>query len=318
MQKKCIGNDSYHFLRNAGNRTAKWEPNQINRLTRLVLMTLSKGILDMKIACAQLEIAWESPGKNMTRLSSLLAGSILSPGALLVLPEMALTGFSMAVERTAEDATQTAASFYRNLAIQHKVTVVGGVTERSVSAPHLGRNEAVVIEPGGAETTRYCKTHPFSFGGESNHFEPGNRLVLFRWGGLTVCPLICYDLRFPEIFRSAVDNGAEMFVVIANWPTRRLEHWTTLLRARAIENQAYVVGVNRSGSDPKNEYPGRSMIIDPQGRTVAEAGPDETLLIAEIDPTAVNTWRAQFPALKDRRGPIAVSPIPTTLSQIPA
>ena len=272
----------------------------------------------MKIACAQLDIAWENPEKNMSRLSAMLGGCIIPPGTLLILPEMALTGFSMAVERTAEPAEKPTVSFYRNLAVQHHVTVVGGVTERSPNAPYLGRNESVVIEPNGTEIARYCKTHPFSFGGESEHFEAGNRLVLFPWGGLSVCPLICYDLRFPEIFRSAVDHGAEMFVVIANWPTRRLEHWITLLRARAIENQAYVVGVNRSGTDPKNDYPGASMVIDPQGRTVAEAGPGETLLLAEIDPAAVKTWRAQFPALKDRRGSIAISPSSPTISKIPA
>ena len=272
----------------------------------------------MKIACAQLDIAWENQGENMSRISAMLANAIVSPGTLLVLPEMALTGFSMDVERTAENASKPTTSFYRKLAIHHQVTLVGGITERAEKTPQLGRNEAAAIGPNGIELARYCKTHPFSFGGESEHFEPGNRLVLFPWGGLTVCPLICYDLRFPEIFRAAVDQGAEMFVVIANWPTRRLEHWTTLLRARAIENQAFVVGVNRSGSDPKNEYPGSSLVIDPQGRMVAEAGAGETLLMAEIDPGAVKTWRAQFPALKDRRGPIPVSPLPPAISPIPA
>lgn len=272
----------------------------------------------MKIACAQMDIVWENQQANMSRLSTMLNGPILSPGTLLVLPEMALTGFSMAVERTAEDVSHRSVSFYRQIAVQHQVTVIGGVTERSVSLRHHGRNEAVVTNPAGTEIARYCKTHPFSFGGESDHFESGSRLVLFSWGGLTVCPLICYDLRFPEIFRSAVDHGAEMFVVIANWPTRRVEHWTTLLRARAIENQAFVVGVNRSGSDPTNEYPGQSMVVDPMGRIVAEAGPGETLLTSEIDPTAVKTWRAQFPALKDRRGAIPVSPLSTRSSLVPA
>jgi predicted amidohydrolase len=106
-------------------------------------------------------------------------------------------------------------------------------------------------------------------------------------------------LRFPEIFRTAVKRGAEVFVVIADWPNRREHHWVTLLQARAIENLAYVVGVNRAGKDPFHVYPGRSMIVDPHGKILADAGLNEGIVSAEIDPVVVRSWRKDFPALQD-------------------
>jgi predicted amidohydrolase len=116
---------------------------------------------------------------------------------------------------------------------------------------------------------------------------------------MKAAPFICYDLRFPEVFRAAARRGAEIFLVIANWPDRREQHWVTLLQARAIENLAYVVGVNRSGRDPEHVYPGRSMIIDPHGKILADAGGGEAVISAEIDPAEVRNWRRDFPALAD-------------------
>ena len=142
---------------------------------------------------------------------------------------------------------------------------VGG--RRDACARRRGRNEAVAFGPDGSETARYCKLHPFSYAGETDHYAPGAEVVTFDWEGITVAPLICYDLRFPEAFRAAVRKGAELYAVIANWPEPREQHWAALLDARAIENQAYVLGVNRVGSDPNTAYAGRSRIIDPRGRS---------------------------------------------------
>ncbi len=112
---------------------------------------------------------------------------------------------------------------------------------------------------------------PFRPGGESDHYAAGDDVVLFQWDRFTVCTLICYDLRFPEIFRRAVRRGANLFIVMANWPQTRISHWTALLKARAIENQAYVAGVNRIGKDPMHAYSGGSLIIDPRGEVLADA-----------------------------------------------
>jgi predicted amidohydrolase len=146
---------------------------------------------------------------------------------------------------------------------------------------------------------RYNKIHPFTLGGESQHYAAGEDLVLTEWAGCKVAPMICYDLRFPELFRSAVRRGAQLFTVIANWPVKREQHWVTLLQARAIENQAYVIGVNRCGTDPKHVYSGRSMIVDPHGNILAEIGNREGMIEAAIDVAALEAWRKDFPALQD-------------------
>ena len=138
-----------------------------------------------------------------------------------------------------------------------------------------GRNEAVVFNPEGKLICRYAKIHPFSFGGESKHYAPGTEIVSFQWHDFVAAPFICYDLRFPEVFRIATRRGAHLIAVIANWPAKRVSHWVALLQALAIENQAYVVGVNRVGNDPKLGYPGRSLIVDPQGEIVAEGSDRE-------------------------------------------
>src|SRR5204863_3694256 len=129
----------------------------------------------------------------------------------------------------------------------------------------------------------FAKLHPFSPAGEHEHFTPGQDIVLFDWHAVKVAPLVCYDLRFPEIFRRAMLRGAQMLIVIANWPASRSEHWKTLLRARAIENQAYIVGVNRIGEDPNASYTGSSQIIDPAGVVLADAHDQRCVITAEID-----------------------------------
>jgi predicted amidohydrolase len=129
--------------------------------------------------------------------------------------------------------------------------------------------------------------------------QAGTNVNVFEWQGLKIAPLICYDLRFPELAREAVRAGAEVLVYIAAWPVRRFLHWITLLQARAIENQAYVIGVNRYGSDPQFSYNGRSLIVDPHGVIIADAGEQERVLSAQIDSQIVRDWRSQFPALKD-------------------
>ena len=127
----------------------------------------------------------------------------------------------------------------------------------------------------------------------------GTEIVCFEWGGFVVAPFVCYDLRFPEIFRAAAQRGANLFTVIALWPAKRQQHWLTLLQARAIENQAYVIGVNRVGSEPQFSYAGRSVVVDPHGVIIADAGEQERILTATLDAETVHTWRRDFPALRD-------------------
>jgi predicted amidohydrolase len=178
----------------------------------------------------------------------------------------------------------------------------------SAGAGGKARNRALVFDPDGNEIARYDKLHPFSYGKEAERFEGGDSVCAFDWHAqgrtMRVSPLICYDLRFPEAFRACrglAGGGAEMFVVIANWPAERAEHWRALLRARAIENQAFVVGVNRSGDDPFLAYAGGSVVFDPRGEVVAEAGGAEGAIRAEIDVSRVREWRGAFRAWDDAR-----------------
>ena len=161
-------------------------------------------------------------------------------------------------------------------------------------------NRYAIISPKGGVLTDYRKIHPFTFGTESVHYTGGDALGFCKIGDWTVSPFICYDLRFPEIFQLASPQ-AELIVVPANWPEDRVEHFKTLLKARAIENQCYIAGINRVGHARTSVYSGDSMIVDPLGRELAHGGREEELLVADLDLEMVRKYRAAFPAKIDRK-----------------
>ncbi|MEZ6081389.1 MAG: nitrilase-related carbon-nitrogen hydrolase [Pirellulaceae bacterium] len=259
----------------------------------------------MHVMVVQLDMAWEDKTRNRNRVVELLATSDVPPGTLIVLPEMFETGFSMNVEATAQDAHCQGESFLRGLAVKYQSAVIGGVVSPAREDPTSGRkvasNEAVVYGPDGSELARYRKQHPFSLSGEDRCYPAGEMGVAFEWQGVRIAPFICYDLRFPELFRTAVRDGAEMFVVIACWPAVRSEHWVRLLQARAIENLALTVGGNRCGHEPKLEFDGRSAAFDHLGRCLFEADGREQILQCDLDAATMRQWRDKFPALRDSR-----------------
>lgn len=255
----------------------------------------------MQVVGCQIDTVWENKPATYARITSLLEATPPPHGALVVLPEMFSTGFSLNLAKTAEGDDRLSEHFLAAMATRLKTYVLGGIVR--LGANGLGRNEAVLFDMQGQESARYCKLHPFSFGQENLHFEPGDQTIIFTCHDFKIAPFICYDLRFPEIFRQTVTQGVQMFVIIANWPTVRIDHWITLLKARAIENQAYVVAVNRCGADPNMTYSGRSMIIDPQGQTLADAGSEEAVISAELEVAVVKENRRIFPALADMRTP---------------
>jgi predicted amidohydrolase len=246
----------------------------------------------------QLDIVWEDPAANRAKVEGLLAGRTIPAGSLLVLPEMFATGFSLRAE-LAEDEVGPSERFTAELATRHASHVVGGLLVRG--GDRRVRNEAVVYDPEGRLVARYAKMHAFSFAGEQDLVTPGAHVCVFGCAELCAAPFVCYDLRFPEVFREAVRCGAQLFVVIANWPAPRHGHWRTLLAARAIENQAFVVGVNRCGADPHHAYEGGSVILGPRGEVLAEAGRKESLLAAALDLDELRRYRDSFPALADMR-----------------
>ena len=252
----------------------------------------------LHVALCQLDIAWEDAGVNRSAAAALLDAAAPPQGSLIVLPEMFATGFSMNVEAVAEGPGRGSESFLAATAGRHAACVLGGVVRRDPPNP-LALNQAVAFGPDGSEIARYSKIHPFSLAGEGRRFARGREVVAFAWGGFTVAPFVCYDLRFPEVFRAAARAGANLLAVIANWPAARESHWVALLAARAIENQAYVLGVNRCGRDPHAAYSGRSRVLDPRGAVVAEAGADAGVLEADLDLDALTAYRSEFPVLAD-------------------
>jgi omega-amidase len=253
----------------------------------------------MQIIGCQFDMTWEDKPANFAKVRALLNGAKIEPRALIVLPEMFATGFSMNVAATAEARNGPTQKFLTQLAIDKQAFVIGGIV--TANGDGRGRNEALVLDPQGKEIQRYCKLHPFSPSGENAHFARGDKTCAFNWGPFRVALFVCYDLRFPEIFRLQSQHGANLIVVIANWPSPRDSHWQALLKARAIENQAYVVGVNRVGKDPKLEYLGHSLIFDPRGETLAAAGEGEQLIEARIEVEPLLEFRQQFPVLADLR-----------------
>jgi omega-amidase len=256
----------------------------------------------MQVACCQFDIAWEDKPANYRRVAEMARAAKLEPGTLLLLPEMFATGFSMNVERTAEPVDGPTVRFLSELAVAHRVHVVGGVALAQKGRDDRPRNEAVVVDPSGNIVRRYAKVHPFSPGTEDRHYAAGLDPIDFDWEGCRVSPTVCYDLRFPELFRRAMARAeVELLTVIANWPAPRIEHWAALLRARAIENQAYVAGCNRVGTDPSLTYNGRSQIIDPAGNVLADAGTDEIVIRADLDLASLREYRRKLPFLADMK-----------------
>lgn len=253
----------------------------------------------MKTYLVQFDIAWENKAANQLKVCEMLTAAQPEVGSLIVLPEMFNTGFSTRLEITAQGPGREDEVFLASLAKAFKCTVMAGVISPLVQGKAF--NESVTFSPEGELLARYVKIQPFTLGGEAECHAAGHEVMTFPWQGFTVAPLVCYDLRFPEHFRTAVGKGANLLVVIASWPVKRYHHWLTLLQARAIENQAYVIGVNRCGSDPHLSYNGRSVVVSPHGIIVADAGENENLLGVELDLDDLLRWREEFPALADMR-----------------
>ena len=253
----------------------------------------------MQIIGCQLDIVWEDKEANFAAVRRLLDSVEQTSPALIVLPEMFATGFSMRVEKISEDAGGKTEQFLSQLAAERKAWLLSGVVGRQMDS--RGQNNAVLFDPTGRKLTTYTKINPFTLGGEARHYARGEQIEVVSVGAWEMAPFICYDLRFPEIFRYATQRGANLMVVIANWPVARIEHWTALLAARAVENQAYVVGVNRTGRDPHLAYSGRSAIFDPHGRVVAQLSDEVGLVKAQLDLVALTHYRHEFPFLADLR-----------------
>ncbi|HMN40762.1 MAG TPA: nitrilase-related carbon-nitrogen hydrolase [Phycisphaerales bacterium] len=257
----------------------------------------------MKAHLVQLDIRWEDKPANRAAVERLLRAAHPAPGDLAVLPEMFDTGFSFRLDHTA-DTDNATLGFLSALAKDLRITIHGART--TIGPDNRGRNCATIVGPDGALLCEFEKIHPFTLGKEVEHFTGGDQVLTYPWALGTehwalVSPAVCYDLRFPELFRLGLLKGAEIYAVGANWPASREAHRRALSIARAIENQAFVLSVNRCGADPHLEYGGGTIAISPRGEILGELGKEEAVLSVEIDTDDLRRWRRTFPAWTDHR-----------------
>jgi omega-amidase len=248
----------------------------------------------MKTALLQCSLVWENPQANRDYFSDKI-NAIQEKVDLIVLPEMFSTGFTMNPETVAEKMQGDTVLWMQMMAQNKSCAIMGSLI---IIEDEKFFNRLLFVYPSGTIQT-YDKKHLFTLAGESKVYTAGTEKLIIDYNGWKICALVCYDLRFPVFSRNVEDY--DLLVYVANWPKARINAWDTLLKARAIENMSYVIGVNRVGEDGNgHEYLGHSQIIDPLGNDIVELSETEVVLIAEIDKDKINEWREKFAFLNDR------------------
>jgi len=237
----------------------------------------------MKLDLVQYSPAWEDKEMNKKKILSLLQD--IQEVELFIFPEMTLTGFTMKSKEMSETIQGESFRFFSSIAKELASNIFAGIIERRNKRNY---NTLIHIKPDGNLVKLYRKVHPFSYSGENENYYAGVKPALTKIRNWKIGLTICYDLRFPELFRKYGKKRAHLIVNIANWPDTRIEHWRTLLKARAIENQCYVAGVNRVGKDPKLNYVGFSSVFDPMGKEIMAVENEEKVIVVDIDKKYVN------------------------------
>lgn len=249
----------------------------------------------MKAALCQFQIEFEDKEKNLQRAERMIASAAAERAEIIFFSEMSFTGFSMNVSATSESNGETI-QVMQEYARNYQIAIGFGWVRLNGDK---GENHYTVLDEIGTILADYVKIHPFSFSGEDEHFIAGYQTAVFTFAGVRFGLFICYDLRFPEIFR-AVAAEVDVMVVAANWPEKRIAHWNKLLEARALENQCWVLGINCIGNQENLQYNGSSRAVNPEGETVDSMIDREGIIFCEIHDEAAN-FRNSFPALQDRR-----------------
>lgn len=256
----------------------------------------------LKIALIQMDIEAGDPQANTARLKTLLHEAVAGPVKpdLILFPEMWNTGYALErIGELADEEGRQAKALLSEFSREQRVVIVGGsIAEKREDGVY---NTIYVFDREGQLVADYAKIHLFRLMEEEKHLKAGSHRGALRIEGIDAGMMICYDIRFPELARSLALDGAKLLLVPAEWPNPRLHHWRTLLTARAIENQMFVVACNRTGTSGTTSFFGHSMIIDPWGEIVVEAGEEETIVRAQIDLRLVDEVRARIPVFEDRR-----------------
>ena len=257
-------------------------------------------VAPLRVALGEYDIGWQDPDGSLARAEALVERAAGAGARLVALPEMCATGFTMEAERWAEPLDGPSASRLAAIAARHGVWLIAGLAAREDDGQggSVARNVALVLDPAGARVAAYRKQRVFAYGGEHAAYAPGDAPVTVMIDGVRVSPFVCYDLRFPELFRP-VARESDLLVVIANWPAARRAHWDLLLRTRAVENLCHMVGVNRTGEGGRLSYDGGSAAWSPWGEPLARVAEDP--FVVEIDPSLVMATRAKYPFLDDMR-----------------
>jgi len=253
----------------------------------------------LRVALIQMDIALGRPDLNRATATDRVREAA-QDADLVILPEMWTTGYALAdlAGNLADQGGEPTGAILAGLAHECGVYLVGSVADQRDGRIY---NSATVYAPDGSRVAEYSKAHLVPMMDEHLYLAPGQSVTLAEIAGVKAGLAICYDLRFPELFRTMALGGAELLIIPAEWPAQRLQHWRLLLQARAIENQCFVLACNRVGKDLNNTFPGHSMVIDPWGAILAEGGDGEEILRAQFDPALVSEIRARIPVFRDRR-----------------
>lgn len=250
---------------------------------------------NLKITTFQGYLFWENIDKNLQNIGLRLSGGIREKTDLIILPEMFNTGFSMNAAQLAESMGGKTMDWMHQTAIKHNCEITGSLIIKETGKYY---NRLIWMRPDGTYQ-HYDKKHLFTLAKEDEVYTPGNKRIMVELKGWKICPAICYDLRFPVWLRNT-DELYDLLVIVANWPEKRAAHWRALLAARAIENQAYVIGLNRVGHDGNEVYhSGDSSCIDPNGNTVYYKRDEEDVYTFSIIGDEVNKTRTALPFLND-------------------
>ena len=248
----------------------------------------------MRVALIQMDIEWGDPAANIKKAETMMKDC---EADLYVLPEMWATGFAVHPEKVAEDEdTSLALAWMKATALQRQCAICGSLAIREAGGSYRNRLYFVTSEG----TSFYDKRHLFTYAGEDQHYVRGEKQVIVNFRGWRLLLLVCYDLRFPMWSRWGRAGEYDAIIYVANWPDTRQDAWNTLLRARALENQCYVVAVNRVGQERKLSFSGGSVVIDPLGKVTDSCPPEECVIVGELETGIIETQRTEFPVLQDR------------------
>lgn len=249
----------------------------------------------MKASLIQFDIEWENPKANQMRIDRLL--NLKKPGDIIVLPEMWSTGFTMSHKGLSENMNGPGVNQMQEWANRHDALVIGSLIIREDDRTF---NRCIMCQPDGS-LEWYDKRHLFSFASENQHYSPGKEAKIIEYKGWKIMPQICYDLRFPVFSRYSQQTNYDLLIYVANWPARRVHAWSRLLTARAIENQAYCIGVNRTGLDGNSVYyNGCTKFIDFAGNDIVILPGGEFHETVQLSMDSLKNFRKKFPFLADR------------------